>query len=209
MLPNNRDYNLKYEIERLLTTSKMRIFVGHPQPSTLETLVSTVRGLDHEVIGTTSLAREMIGDCQSLKPDMIISGVQYEDMDGIDALIEISEHEPIPAIVIALQDDLSKVEEAMDDHVMAYLVDPVTRDDLRPTIYVVKRRFQQFQELKSENKDLREALAVRKVVERAKGLLMRARDIDEETAYLQLRKMATDKGLKLKDVAELVIDLHS
>lgn len=188
---------------------KLRLYVGHPNESTLKTIVSIVEELEHQLLGSANCAAKMIDDCRSLNPDLIISGVNYKDMDGIDALIEISVGDPKPAIVIAMKDDLRKVEQAMDDHVMAYLVDPVTRDDLRPTIHVVKRRFEQFQDLKEENKDLREALASRKIIERAKGLLMRSCEIDEEGAYLKLRKMATDKGLKLKDVAELIIEIHS
>lgn len=184
------------------------LYVGHPDESTRQTLIAQVEGMNHKVLGSTNSAKQMIADCKELDPSLIISGVQYEDMDGIQALIEIGKRDPKPAIVIAQKDDLNKVEQAMDDHVMAYLVDPVTEDDLRPTIYVVMRRFEQFQDLKEENEDLREALSVRKIVERAKGILMRRRDIDEEQAYLQLRKMATSKGLKLKSVAELIIDME-
>ena len=185
-----------------------RIFIGHPAEGTLSVLVATVKGMGHEVIGQTTSALTMIESCKALDPELIISGVQFSDKDGIEALIEISKPDPKPAIVIALSEDLDNVERAMDDHVMAYLIDPVTEDDLRPTIYVVKRRFDQFEELKEEVEDLKGAMAARKIVERAKGILMKKFDLDEEKAYLKLRKMATDKSMKLKDVADLVIAME-
>ena len=186
----------------------IKIYIGHPNQSTINDLKALVEALDHEVVGITDSAKQMLDDCIRLDPKLIISGVEFDDGDGIEALIKISEGQPKPSIVVAQTSDLDKVERAMDDHVMAYLIDPVTKDDLRPTIYVVLRRFEQFEDLKEENENLRDALEVRKVVERAKGILMRQNDISEEDAYLKLRSLSTSKRMKMKDVAQMVVDLH-
>lgn len=187
----------------------LRLFVSHPVASTMRAIVAMVEGLGHEVVGTSTLAEEMVAECIAVDLDMIISGVQYTDQYGIDALIEISQHDPKPAIIVAQTDDLTDVENAMDDHVMAYLVDPVTPDDLRPMIYVVRRRFEEFQQLKEENASLREAMSARKLVERAKGLLMRRLKVEEDDAFGRLQRLAKSRRMKIKDIAEIVIELES
>lgn len=183
----------------------MRVFLGHPDSSSRRILATTLEVLDHTIVGQTDTAKELIECCVADPPEMIVSAVQYQDLDGITALVSISEHVLVPSIVVAKDDDLQQVERAMDDHVMAYLVEPVTKDDLRPTMFVVRRRFEQFEALRKENAELRNALVVRKKVERAKGILMRLYDIDEEAAFLRLQKSATSQRAKLETVADDII----
>ena len=115
----------------------------------------------------------------------------------------------MPSIVVTKKDSLDKVEKAMDDHVMAYMIEPVNSDELKPAIYVVLRRFEQLKQLEEENESLKDALASRKKVERAKGILMAKKGWSEEEAYLYIRKAATSNRIKMDSVADIVIETET
>ncbi len=185
--------------------NKYEIYIGQSELEIVKILEATVVELGHKVVGTGSTRAELIAFCTLTPPDLIISGAEYPDGNGIEGLIELAELNPLPAIIVAKRDNLANVERAMDDHVMAYLVDPVSPGDLKPTIHIVMRRFQQFQDLRKENADLREALETRKKLERAKGILMAKHKMSEEDAYLKLRDLATSRRIKLGEVAEVII----
>lgn len=185
--------------------NNVTIVVGHGDPSERELVSVNLKKLGHNVRAVCETKKELFEECKDEKPQLIISGIEYPDGDGIETLIELSRDEPIPAIIVTEKTSLQKVEEAMDDHVMAYLITPVTADDLKPSIQVVLRRFAQFEELRKENKDLREALFTRKKVERAKGILMKQKGMSEEEAYLHIRDLATSSRTKMSQVAEILV----
>lgn len=185
-----------------------RFFVTHPDQNKTPTLVAQLEELGHRVIGTSHLCKETLVECALNPPDIILSGINFPDGDGIETLIQISDREPLPAVILTSRDDIEKIEHAMDDHVMAYLIDPVDLDTLRPSIIVVKRRFEQMQELRAEVSDLKEALASRKKLERAKGLLMRQKSLSEEEAYLEIRDLAKRSREKIGAIAQVVIDTY-
>ncbi len=142
-------------------------------------------------------------------PELIVLGADLADIDAVATLVQISRSRAIPSIIVTPTSSLEVVEKALDDHVMAYLVEPVEVEQFKPTIHLVTRRFAQFTELSQEVEELKDALAERKVVERAKGILMRRADIDEDEAYKRLRRMATDGRMKLVEAARQVIAVES
>lgn len=182
------------------------IFVGHRSEDSLKILIATLGKIGHRVAGTADSSKALVEGVTEDPPDLVLSCAEYADGDGIEALIEISKHVILPGLVVAKKENVYKVERAMDDHVMAYLVGPVTHLDLTPAIEVVMRRFKQFQDLHEENSNLKEALATRKKLERAKGILMAKNEMTEEQAYLKLRDIATSKRVKLAQVADIVIE---
>ena len=189
-----------------MKTNSTSVFVGHGDEATRRNIEAAVEQIGLSILGRGHSREILIEFCIKNSPDLIITGTEYPDGDGIEALIEIARHEPLPAIVISRSKAHPRLEEAMDDHVMAYLTDPVSPDDLKPTVHVVLRRFAQFRELRQEVADLREALETRKKLERAKGILMVRHDLSEEEAYLRLRDLATSRRTKLSEVATLVIE---
>ena len=182
------------------------IYFSSGDEATRPVVAEMLKGLGHRVGLVTNSGRELIDAVNAKRPDLLISGVELNDMDGIEALIECSKTNPLPAIIISHQTDQEKVERALEDHVMAYLAHPVAQTDLRPSIFLVMQRFAQFQSLREENAELKKALEVRKWVERAKGLLMKEHGIDEEIAYKRLQRMASDKRTKLSEIAKSLIE---
>ena len=194
---NDRQYGPSY-----------KIFLAHPKQDSRKILSAFLVKLGHEVSGEAKTCAEILIECAINPPDIIVTGLAFPDGDGIETLISVSDRQPVPAIVITAKADIEKVEHAMDDHVMAYLIDPVTSDDLKPTIHVVKRRFDQMEELKEEVENLQERLDARKLLDRAKGLLMKHKEISEEEAYLEIREMATKNQMKLAKIATIIIESY-
>ena len=97
------------------------------------------------------------------------------------------------------------IERAEADHILGYLVKPIKQADLEPVIALAMRRFEQFQALRQEAADLRQALEDRKIIERAKGILMKKASLDEQEAFRRLQKLASDKNRKLVEIARMIL----
>lgn len=184
---------------------RLKTLLAHGKPDQRAELRLALTQLGHEVVCDCDRCDEMVATVRKERPDLIVAGVDLADGDGIQALVNLSEEVSIPAIVVTQRTGLQVVERAMLDHVMAYLIEPVEVREIKPTIHLVLKRFEQFQELQSEVESLRQALTDRKVIERAKGVLMKRDDIEEDAAYKKLRRMATDGRIRLADVAEKVL----
>ena len=111
----------------------------------------------HEVVSIAETGRELVEHCQTLHPDLVITDIKMPDMDGIDASTQICRDRPTPVILVSAYHDPQLVHRAEADHVMAYLVKPIKQADLEPAIGVAVRRFEQFEALRREAADLRQA----------------------------------------------------
>lgn len=185
----------------------IELVIAHADVAVNAKLGHIAESLGHSVRTTCENVPELSAACLPTPPDLIMSGLKMPGGDVVAALIEISERDPTPAIVVTPKDDLASVEEALRDHVMAYLVEPVDEDQIKPTIYLVCERFKEFELLKAENDDLKQTLVDRKLIERAKGILMGQYDLTEEQAFRRLQKLAQSKRMKLAKVAAAVSDV--
>lgn len=186
-------------------SNRISILIAHPDSETRDTLVAAIDELDYHVQRAVETKMALMEECDRHRPDLIISGIDMPDGNAIEALITISENNPLPAIIVTDNESLQDVEHALQDHVMAYLLEPIEKDRIQPTIYLVLRRFEQFEALHEEVKDLRQALDDRKIIERAKGILMSNGQLDESEAFRRLQKMASDKRTKLVEIANAII----
>lgn len=182
-----------------------RIILAHGEPEAASRLGTAIRALGHALEASVETSAELIDAAELLDPDLLISSTRLRDGPGIDALLRVSPDRPKPAIIVAPPDDLVDVQKALRDHVMAYLVEPVDDRDLQPAIQLVMVRFREFQALRGEVEDLQAALRARKLIERAKGLIMKQHGLDEAAAFRRLQRAATDGRKKLVDVAEALI----
>ena len=157
------------------------------------------------VVAAACTGLELVKLCKETRPDLVITDIKMPDMDGIDAASEVYKDNPVPVILVSAYHDDELIQRAEADHVLAYLVKPIKQADLVPAIGLAMRRFEQFQALRKEAADLRQALEDRKLIERAKGILMKRGSLDEAVAFRNMQKLASDKNRKLVEIAKIII----
>jgi response regulator NasT len=183
----------------------LRIAIADDELDMREFLDETLRRLGHKVVATAETGKQLVDICQTQQPDLVITDIRMQDMDGLDAVQAIYERQPVPIIVITAHYDPEFIQRAQERHVLAYLVKPVEETDLAPAIAIALRRFDEFQSLRQENQTLAQALQDRKIIERAKGLLMRQAQLDEVAAFKRLQKLARDQRKKMAEVAQMIV----
>ena len=186
-------------------TRALRIAVADDEPRMCDYFRKILPRLGHQVVAVAQTGRELVEQCRAVHPELVITDVNMPELDGIDAAVEIYRERPVPVILVSAYHDADLIGRAEADHILGYLVKPIKQGDLEPVIGLAMRRFEQFQALQQEAADLRQALEDRKVIERAKGILMKRSRLDEQEAFRRLQKLASDKNLKLVDIARMVV----
>ncbi len=186
-------------------TQALRIVVADDEPDVRDYYRKILPRLGHCVVAAAATGLELIALCRQHRPDLVVTDIKMPVLDGIDAAVKIYEEMPIPVILVSAYSDAKLIERAEADHIMSYLVKPIKQADLEPAIALAMRRFEQFEALRRETSDMRQALEDRKLIERAKGILMRELNLNEPEAFRRLQKTASAKNLKLIEVARLAI----
>ncbi|MFZ9719886.1 MAG: ANTAR domain-containing response regulator [Candidatus Nanopelagicaceae bacterium] len=184
--------------------SAKRILIAEDETLIRMDLAEMLKESGYEVIAEATNGEEAIALASELKPDLAILDVKMPKMDGISAAEVIVKTSPVLMLTAFSQKEL--VERALDAGVMAYVVKPFTIDDLIPAIEIATARYQQLVALQAEISDLNERLETRKIIDRAKGLLMQAMKLSEPEAFKWIQRTAMDKRVSMKAVAEAVID---
>jgi AmiR/NasT family two-component response regulator len=159
----------------------------------------------YEIVGEAASGKSAVVFAHTKNPDIILLAVGLPDMDGIQAAQEIMNARPLPIIVITSHHDVATIERAKNAGVMGYLVKPLRGAELRPSIELAISRFQEFASLQAENLTLKETLEARKIIERAKGLLMEQRKLSEEQAYSLIKKASMNMRKPMADVAQAIL----
>ncbi len=163
--------------------------------------------LGHKVVAEGASAAEALTICKAFSPEVVLMDVSMPGADGIEAAARIRDECPTPVILLTALEDNDTITRAVEAGVMGYLVKPAKMEDIQPAIVLAKKRFFEVKSLESENQDLRHTIETRKIVEKAKGLLMRKEKLSEEEAFKRLRKLSMDRRKTLKDISEVVIAL--
>jgi response regulator NasT len=142
-----------------------------------------------------------------LQPDMIIVDAESDARDSLEHVVVATRDEPRPIVLFTNDEDTSHVRDAVAAGVSAYIVAGLEPARIRPILDVALARFQHEQGLRQELADVKGELLERKVIERAKGVLMKRQSLTEPQAYEKLRKAAMDKGLRVADVAQRMLDV--
>ena len=186
------------------SSTTKRILIAEDETLIRMDLAEMLRENGYEVIGEATNGEEAMTLAAELKPDLTILDVKMPKVDGITAAEDIVKISPVLMLTAFSQRDL--VERALDAGVMAYVVKPFTVDDLIPAIEIATARHAQMVALHLEIADLTERLETRKLVDRAKGILMQAMQLSEPDAFRWIQRTAMDKRVSMKQVAEAVID---
>jgi AmiR/NasT family two-component response regulator len=158
-----------------------------------------------EVCAEARDGEEAVALARSERPDLAIMDVKMPRLDGIEAARRILEENPIPIVMLTAYGQEELVSRAVEAGVFGYLVKPFREQDLLPAIRAARARHDELQALRAEAESLTEALAARKVIERAKGLLMEKENLNEQQAFERLRKASQVSQRPLKVIAEAVV----
>jgi len=160
------------------------------------------------VVGEVADGRSAVNQARELRPDIIIMDIKMPDMDGIEAAKTLTEERIAPVVLLSAYSQRDLVQRAREAGVIAYLVKPYREEELAPAIEVALARFQEFKELEAQVTDLQQALETRKLVDRAKGILMDKQGLTEAEAFRKIQKMSMDNRKPMKDVADAIILAH-
>jgi AmiR/NasT family two-component response regulator len=162
----------------------------------------------YNVIGEARNGLEVLEFCQNNTPDLIILDIKMPEMDGIETLKKFNssfDYPKIPVIMLTAYSQPELIEQAVGLGVFAYIVKPVKEYDLFPAIEITLARANEMSFIQKEVGKLKDTLEVRKLVERAKGLLMAKETIDEPEAFRKIQKLSMDTRKPMKEIAEEII----
>jgi len=158
-----------------------------------------------EVVAVLGSGLDLLERIEALAPDLLIADIDNPDRDMLEGLRRVGQECGRPVVMFAQDGRAETIRAAVEAGVAAYVVDGLQPDRVKPVIDVAIARFAQFQELRAELNKAKTSLAERKLVEKAKGILMKSRNCGEEEAYAAMRKMAMDRKLRLIEVANKII----
>lgn len=183
----------------------LRVLIADDESLRVMSLKGQLETIGHKVVAEAANGKEAVSLARELKPDLAILDIKMPEMDGIEAAQTITQERPIPIILLTAFSEKELAERAAEANVAAYLMKPVSESDLLPAIALAVSRFKEFQALHREVDDLRDALETRKLVERAKGILMRRLNLTEEEAFRRMQRRSQNENKKLGEIANAII----
>lgn len=183
----------------------MRVMLVDDTPERRAAIEGPLRALGHEIVGSLSTTTDLRAAVRRHQPDVILIDVDAPSRDTLESLSEVHRDHPRPIVLFARDSDSSTIQRAVRAGVTSYVVDGMRPARLRPILDVAIARFQEFQALREELADTKVKLADRRDVEKAKGLLMKRRALEENAAYEMLRRMAMDRNMKIGDAARALL----
>ena len=183
----------------------MRVLIAEDETIIRLDLRSLLEGAGFEVCAEAKDGLEAVELARSEQPDLAVLDVKMPRLDGIEAARRILDERPIPIVMVTAYGQDELVSRAVEAGVFGYLVKPFREQDLLPAIRTARARHEELVALREQADSLAEALASRKSIERAKGLLMEREGLTEQEAFARLRKASQVSGRPLKVVAEAVV----
>ncbi|MCL5264595.1 MAG: ANTAR domain-containing protein [Chloroflexi bacterium] len=164
--------------------------------------------LGYLVVGEAGDGISAVNLARELKPDLVIMDVKMPDLDGIAAAKILTEERISPVLLLTAFSQQELVEGAKDAGVVGYVVKPFREAELVPAIEVALARFREFRALEKETNSLRETLETRKLVERAKGILMDTQGLKEAEAFRKIQKLSMNTRRSMREIAEAILLAH-
>lgn len=189
-----------------MVPTKLRVSVGQHNLVTGHALAADLRKVGCQPLRVATTATELIQHARDDKPDLLVADIRLAEGDGIAASDAVYRERPLPIILLSAHVEREMVQRAEAGHALAYLKTPIEPAELDAAIRVAVSRFKRIRELEQESEELKQQLEERKLVDRAKGIIMKMLRLEEEDAYRRMRKHASNHNLKVVDVAKRIIE---
>ncbi len=184
---------------------KLKIVIADNESIIRMDLREILEEAGHEVVGEAANGVRAVELTRKYKPDIVIMDIKMPEMDGIAAAKAISHDKLAPVLLLTAFSQQEIVERAKDSGVLAYLVKPVKESNLFPAIEIALSRFEEISQLETELDNVKHSLEMRKLLDRAKGILMDAYGLTESEAYRRIQRYSMKKRRTIKEVAEAVV----
>jgi response regulator NasT len=185
-----------------------RIVIADDEPIIRLDLRELLTSLGYDVVGEAADGRTALELVSKLKPDLVILDIKMPDVDGIDAAETITREGLAPVVLLTAYSERDLVERAKRAGVAGYLIKPFRESEIMPVIELALAQFHEMQRLERQVVELQEALEARKVIERAKGILMQVHGLSEAEAFQRMRRLSMDKRKPMREIAEAILLAH-
>jgi len=188
----------------------MKVLIAEDDPVVALGLTERVRSLGHDPIGPVGDGEHAVAEAKASLPDLYLFDIEMPTLDGLAAAVQLARDGlRRPVVIVTGVDDPSLVERSIASGVSAYLTKPIDTRELEAAIKLAAARHAEFEALEAEVSKAQQALEDRKIVERAKGLLMSALQLSEQDAFRRLQKTARERNLRLAEVAHRILEQQS
>jgi two-component system, response regulator PdtaR len=188
--------------------AKTRVVIADDESIIRLDLREMLTNLGYLVVGEAGDGQSAVNLARELKPELVIMDIKMPNMDGIAAAKILTEEHIAPVLLLTAFSQQDLVERAKEAGVVGYIVKPFREQELVPAIEVALERFREFRSLEQEVADLKEAFETRKLVDRAKGLLMDSQGLTEAEAFRKIQKMSMNSRKSMREVAEAILLTH-
>ncbi|MFO1436543.1 MAG: ANTAR domain-containing protein [Gammaproteobacteria bacterium] len=183
----------------------LRIMLVDSFPERTNTVEAALVAAGHHVVARVMAGGDLAAEVSAVLPDVIIIDIDSPNRDTLEHMRTISRDHPRPVVMFTNDDNAETIRSAVQAGVSAYVVDGLNANRVLPVLEVARARFEEFQAMREELEQTRATLADRKLVEKAKGLVMQKSGMDEATAYKAMRKMAMDRNIRIVDLARTIL----
>ena len=187
---------------------RIRVVVADDESVICMDLREMLNNLGYLVVSEAGDGRSAVNLARELRPDVVLMDIKMPDMDGIEAAKILTEERIAPVVLLTAYSQRDLIDRAKDAGVVGYVVKPVQEASLAPAIEIALSRFGEFRELESEVDDLQDQLETRKLVDRAKGILMDTQGLTEAAAFRRIQKMSMNTRKSMKEIAQAIILTH-
>lgn len=184
---------------------KLRIVIADDESIIRLDLKETLQRMGHQVVAEAGDGRTAVELVRQHRPELVILDVKMPEQDGVDAAKEIANDRLAPVLLLTAYSQQDLVRRAMDAGVFAYVVKPFTESDLLPAMGVAIARFREFSSIAEEASNLSQALETRKLVDRAKGILMDKNGLREQDAFRRIQQQSMNSRKSMREIAEAII----
>jgi len=188
------------------TMPQLKVVVVEDDPTIRQNFKETLERLGHLVVGEATNGAEMVRSVLTLEPDIVVFDIHLPRLNGLDALRQIYQERVVAAVAITADRDQDLVRRALEEHVLAYLVKPVEAEQLGSALVIAWARFEELRQLNNENASLRLSLQNRKIIERAKGVLMKRYRWSEGEAFRRLQRGAMNRRTSMAELAQAILN---
>jgi response regulator NasT len=196
---------VRADVKEKMMAQQLRLVIADDESLIRMNLKETLVGLGYLVVGEAGDGVSVINLARELRPDLVVMDIKMPKLDGIQAAKVLTEEKIAPVLLLTAYSDRELVERAREAGVVNYVVKPFREAELLPAIEIALGRFNEFREIEQQVNDLKESIETRKLVERAKGVLMDTQGLKEQEAFRKIQQLSMNTRKSMREIAQAIL----